>query len=157
MRTTFTLAALIGLAYAQSYNNNNNSAHPKSRYNPYGSPKPDPTPDNDEDAPEECKDKIDSLEADLNTVEKTCDDQSSTLAGLQAMLLAQSATVQPITDQIYANQSAIAFSTENNNRQTTLIGDSENPDALSLSGRLSALEESLSGDSEGLAEMLDTL
>ena len=161
MRTTFAVAALIGLAYAQSYNNSG----PKSRYNPYGrvSPKPDttPDPDNDEEAPEQCKDKIDSLEADLNTVETTCDDQSSTLAGLQAMLLAQSATVQPITEQIYANQGTIAFSQETNNRQVALLGDvgdsDDTPDPLSLSGRLNALEVALTGDAMGLADMLEML
>ena len=111
MRTAFSVAVLLGLTYAQ-YNSRARS------FNPYAPVKPAPTPDEDEDTrPEDCKTKLEGLDADLKEAEKTCTEQRATLAGLTAMLGAQSTTIGPITEQIYANQSAIAFSKTNNERQ----------------------------------------
>ena len=72
------------------------------------------------------------------------------------MLAAQSTTIGPITEQIYANQSAIAFSKSNNERQDMLIGDESAPDPLSLLGRIDALEATLSS-ADGLETMLQEL
>ena len=60
---------------------------------------------------------LEGLDADLKEAESTCTEQRATLAGLTAMLGAQSTTIGPVTEQIYANQSAIAFSKTNNERQ----------------------------------------
>ena len=113
MRTAFSVAVLLGLTYAQSYSRGRS-------FNPYApvKPTPTPTPDDDDDSrPEDCKTKIELLDGDLKEAEGTCTEQRATLAGLTAMLGAQSTTIGPITEQIYANQSAIAFSKTNNERQ----------------------------------------
>ena len=149
MRTAFSVAVLLGLTYAQSYSRGRN-------FSPYSPTKSTPEPEDEDTRPEDCKAKIESLDGDLDTAESTCTDQRATLAGLTAMLGAQSTTIGPITEQIYANQSAIAFSKSNNERQDMLIGDDANPDPLSLLGRIDALEETLSSV-DGLETMLQML
>ena len=151
MRTAFSVAVLLGLTYAQSYSRGRN-------FNPYSPTKstPAPEPEDEDTRPEDCKAKIESLDGDLDTAESTCTDQRATLAGLTAMLGAQSTTIGPITEQIYANQSAIAFSKSNNERQDMLIGDGDSPDPLSLLGRIDALEMTLASE-DGLESMLQML
>ena len=85
MRTAFSVAILLGLTYAQSY------SRPRS-YNPYSpvKPTPAPTPEEEEEdtRPEDCKNKLEDLDGDLETAEETCTEQRATLAGLTAMLAA---------------------------------------------------------------------
>ena len=149
MRTAFSVAVLLGLTYAQ-YNSRSRN------FNPYSKAKSNQEPEDEDTRPEDCKAKIESLDGDLDEAESTCTDQRATLAGLTAMLAAQSTTIGPITEQIYANQSAIAFSKSNNERQDMLIGDEDAPDPLSLLGRIDALEATLSS-ADGLETMLQEL
>ena len=111
-------------------------------------------PEEEEDTrPEECKTKIEGLETDLTTVEGQCDAQSSQLAMLQAMIAAQTTIVNPISETINSNVSLIAGCSTANEEQNTLL-TTENPvqgePDLSLSGRLNALQATLTEDGTGL-------
>ena len=68
MRTAFAVVALLGLTTAQTYNN-------RAFLNPYQRKQQHQNTTPDEDLrPEECKTKIDSLVADIDVVETTCDE-----------------------------------------------------------------------------------
>lgn len=115
MKTTiFSVAALYGLAAAQNYQFNPWGPDP-GRQQPPAPPTPEPEPE--DTRPEDCKTKTDELKTQLTGemgIEAECDTQATSLAMLQAMLTAQSTTINPLVQDVNSNQSQIAFFTENN-------------------------------------------
>ena len=125
MRTFFSVAALVGLSAAQNY-----------QFNPWGNngyptPTPTPDPEPEDTRPEDCKEKTDELETQLEGIETECDTSKNSLAMLQAMLDAKSSTINPLVQGVNTNESTIKFCETTNTQQQALID--------SLGTRLTAL------------------